>query len=131
MGENGRMRPLGLIALGGATGATIRLIVNELLPLPAGDFPWATLLVNLIGCAGIGWAAGHWAHTGDRWRFAVTGVLGGLTTASTFAVETRGLLASDQVVVATIYVAASMIGGLLALEIARTARPAGDARTNS
>ena len=123
MGENGRMRTLGLIALGGAIGATIRLIVNELLPIATGEFPWATLLVNVLGCAGIGWAAGHWAHTDARWRFGVTGVLGGLTTASTFAVEARGLLATDHLALAAAYVGASVLGGSFALELARAARP--------
>src|SRR4051795_5688952 len=79
-------------ALGGVVGALARWGVARALPSPAGGWPWATLLVNLTGCALIGFllAVLLARFPTSPWLrpFLVTGVLGGYTTFSTFAVET-------------------------------------------
>ena len=42
---------LGLVALGGALGASGRFIIGGWLTRAAGSgFPWGTLAVNLLGC---------------------------------------------------------------------------------
>jgi CrcB protein len=113
------MRPFVLVAVGGALGASIRWGVGEVIERPPGSFPWATLLVNLVGCALIGLAARHLARGSDRWMLGVTGLLGGLTTYSTFAAETRELLDAGHGGLALAYVAISIVGGLGATEMAR------------
>lgn len=119
------MRVYVAVATGAVIGATARWAVGEWSAsawAPAwasGRFPWATLLVNLVGCALVGRSAARWRPGSIRWSFGVTGVLGGLTTTSAFAVETRGLLAGGDVVVAAIYVAVSVGGGAAALLVAR------------
>ncbi|MEW2081018.1 CrcB family protein [Streptomyces sp. NPDC005283] len=79
------------VALGGAIGAIARYGASLLWPTAAGAFPWTTLLVNAIGCAIIGifmvvitdvWAAHRLVRP-----FFGTGVLGGFTTFSTYAVD--------------------------------------------
>lgn len=113
------------VATGAVIGATTRWAVGELASSPAapswvsGPFPWATLAVNLVGCAIVGALAARWSPGSTRWAFAVTGVLGGLTTTSAFAVETRGLLAGGEAVLAGVYVAASVGGGAAAVIGAR------------
>lgn len=118
-GENGNMRAYLLVAVGGAVGAFARWGVNGVFDRPPGSFPYGTLLVNLVGCALVGLAARRLVRGSDRWMLAVTGVLGGLTTYSTFATETRGLLDAGHGGQALAYVAASIVGGLAAVEIAR------------
>lgn len=109
--------PIAVVA-GAALGAGGRWAVAELL---AGDtFPWATLLVNLVGCAAIGLAAVRVVRGTTAWYFLVTGLLGGLTTASTFAVDTRRLLDDGRPLVALAYIALSVGGGLAATSLART-----------
>lgn len=111
------MRSYFLVGLGAALGASARWAVGEAISGPPG-FPYATLLVNIVGCALIG-LAGRWLLRGsDRWQFAVTGTLGGLTTFSTFAEETRGLIDRGQGGQAALYVALSIALGLAATEIA-------------
>lgn len=112
------MRTLVAVATGAVVGATLRWAAGELLAVDG--FPWATLLVNLLGCAGAGIAAVRLDRRSDAWYFVVTGVLGGLTTTSAFAVETRRLLDDGRLVLASTYVAASVIGGLVAVSTART-----------
>ena len=116
------MRTYSLVAVGGAAGAAARWGVAEAIHAEPGSFPWATLLVNLVGCALIGLAARHLVRASDRWMLGVTGLLGGLTTYSTFAVETRDLVDAGRPAAALAYVAASVVGGLAAVEISRTAR---------
>lgn len=110
------------VAIGGAAGATARWTVHELLPSDPGRFPWGTFAVNVVGCVLIGLAARRLARDSDLWAGLVVGVLGGLTTFSAFAVETRVLLDDDRPVVALAYVAATMIVGVGATEVARSAR---------
>jgi len=89
------------VASGGALGATLRLLLNGMVnkhfihPLPLG-----TLGVNLIGSFLIGvlFAYFHLNTTLSPHlkSFLVTGVLGALTTYSTFAIESFFLLQSGQ-----------------------------------
>ena len=62
-------------------------------------FPWAVLLVNAVGSALAGCAAGLAAGsalTADVRLVLITGVAGGLTTFSTFSVETVDRLRSGR-----------------------------------
>ena len=69
-----------------------------------GGWPWATLAVNLVGCVAIGIAARRLRVGTVAWAFVVTGVLGGFTTFSSFAVEVDQLIDADRAGVALGYV---------------------------
>ncbi len=77
------------IALGGALGSVGRAVVGML--IPAGRFPWATLVVNAVGSLAIGWLMARVAGGGGAERmqaFWVVGVCGGFTTFSSFSWQT-------------------------------------------
>lgn len=112
------MRSSFTVAVGAALGASGRWWIGE--RLASEGFPWATLLVNVVGCAAIGWCAIRLERGTVRWYLVVTGLLGGFTTASAFAVETRQLVADGRPVVATLYVTASVGLGLAAVSTTRT-----------
>ena len=113
-------------ALGGALGALARWGVAEALPHDAGAWPWATLLVNLLGCLVLGFLIGRVfdRSPGPPWLrpFLATGVLGGFTTYSAFAVETVQLAEDGRVGTAAGYVLASVAGGVLAAALGERAR---------
>lgn len=105
-------------ALGGALGALARWGVAGALPRDPGGWPWATLLVNVTGCLVLGLLLGlvfarSPAHPWLR-PFLGTGVLGGFTTYSAFAVETVQLADAGRPGLAAGYVAASVLGGVAA-----------------
>jgi CrcB protein len=108
-----------LAALGGALGALARWGVATVLPSSPGVWPWATLLVNLLGCVLIGVLLAvllAWFPVSTRLRpFLATGVLGGFTTYSAFAVDTVALIDAGRAAVAAGYVIASVLGGALAV----------------
>ncbi len=106
-------------ALGGALGALARWAVGEWLPHRPGQWPWSTLVVNLVGCAAIGlllavllarYADSPWLRP-----FLAVGVLGGFTTYSTFAVDAAQLVDAGRPLPAAGYVLLSVLGGLLAV----------------
>jgi len=109
-----------LVVVGGAAGATARWTTHELLPSDPGRFPWGTFVVNVVGCLCIGLVARRIPRDSDLWAGIVVGGLGGLTTFSAFAVETRLLLADERPGVAIAYVAATLIVGIGATELARS-----------
>jgi len=112
-------REAAVVAVGTAVGATARWGVGELggLDPTLGEFPWATLLVNVAGCFLIGVAA---ARLSGLARVGVaTGVLGGFTTMSAFAVEANQLADANEPVFAAVYVVASMALGVGAAWLAR------------
>jgi CrcB protein len=113
------MRSYFLVAVGGAVGASIRWGVSESISRTPGTFPFGTLLVNVVGCVLIGFAARMLVRGSDRWQIGVTGLLGGLTTYSTFATETRELLDAGHAGQALLYIAVSIVAGLAATELAR------------
>jgi CrcB protein len=108
-----------VIALGGGLGAVARYGLAELLPAQPGRFPWATFTTNVVGCFLIGvlmvlvtevWSAHRLVRP-----FLGVGILGGFTTFSTYAVETRGLLRPGTVGVAFAYAAGTLICAMLAV----------------
>ena len=115
------MKQAAVIALGGAVGALGRYAVA--LPFGAWDpsrLPWATLLVNLVGCVAIGSIAASSAVGRGPWwlrPFLITGILGGFTTFSALALETGLLLDAGRTLVAAAYVAVTMVFGLIAVRL--------------
>lgn len=90
---------LALVALGGALGALLRfLIASGVAALAGRGFPYGTLLVNVLGSAAIGMLYVLLTErmlAAPGWRaFLVVGLLGALTTFSTFSLETLQLFES-------------------------------------
>lgn len=102
---------LALVAAGGAAGALARHGLSVALPSGAGGLPVATLLTNLSGCLALGLLVGRQPRSGWLRPFLGTGVLGGFTTFSAFALETDRLLV-EAPLLAMAYVGASLAGGL-------------------
>ena len=105
------------------SGAGLRWAAGAAWVHDRGGWPWATLIVNLVGCVAIGVAARRLRVGTVAWAFVVTGVLGGFTTFSSFAVEVDQLIDAGRAGVALGYVVITMIGGYAATWIA-VSRPA-------
>jgi CrcB protein len=110
---------LTLIALGGALGALARWATSVAWPAPPGSFPWATLQVNVVGCALIGLLMVVVRRRGTEGRYARpflgVGVLGGYTTFSTYALDVHSLLLAHRVVPAAAYLVGTVVLGLAAV----------------
>ncbi|MBL8932071.1 MAG: CrcB family protein [Kineosporiaceae bacterium] len=125
---------LALIALGGSAGTAGRAVLEQAFPAPAGQWPWATLAVNLTGAFLLGLLLEYLARRGPDtgWRRvtrlgAGTGLLGGYTTYSTFAVETLNLALPLAVGYALVTTALGALAAAAGFLIART-RPLRPAR---
>ncbi|MER5935956.1 fluoride efflux transporter CrcB [Streptomyces sp. NPDC001928] len=114
-----------VVALGGAIGATARYAASLWWPAQQGGFPWATFWTNVVGCAVIGvfmvvitdvWAAHRLVRP-----FFGTGVLGGFTTFSTYAVDIQKLVDDGHPRTALAYLAATLIAALTAVWLATAA----------
>jgi fluoride exporter len=91
------MQPVLLVALGGALGSVLRYLTGVVAARWLGlEFPWGTLIVNLVGSFLIGvvneLASDALTLSPEARLFLATGVMGGLTTYSTFSHETVRLV---------------------------------------
>ncbi|HEY6125997.1 MAG TPA: CrcB family protein [Steroidobacteraceae bacterium] len=104
-----------LVGIGGALGSITRYGAYRLWPMSPGGFPVPTFTVNLLGSFAIGllymYVAARGASADNARLFWMTGVLGGFTTYSAFALETA-LLGFSWTGVA--YIVATVAGCLLA-----------------
>lgn len=80
------------VALGGAIGAVGRYWISSFVyQAVGGAFPWATLAVNVLGCASLGvliqLMALAWSPSEHLRVFLTVGLLGALTTFSAFSLE--------------------------------------------
>jgi CrcB protein len=105
------------VALGGAIGSAARHLSNvTAMRLFGPGFPVATLCVNIIGCFLMGVLVVVLAQKGVRAApFVMTGILGGFTTFSAFALDSFTLYERGQVTLAGAYLAGSVILSIGAL----------------
>lgn len=89
------------VAFGGAVGACLRyFLTNHTHVLLGKDFPYGTLIVNVIGSFFIGalytWVNQQLDMQEHVRAFVIVGILGSLTTFSTFSLDTITLVQSAQ-----------------------------------
>jgi CrcB protein len=115
---------LGVISAGGALGALARYGLATAWPHRPGTFPWATFATNVTGCLLIGvlmvlitevWTAHRLLRP-----FLGTGVLGGYTTFSTYAVDGQQLMTAGATGTALLYLAATLTAALTATYVGIT-----------
>jgi CrcB protein len=102
------------VAIGGALGSVARFALgNAMLAAVGADFPWGTLLINIIGSFVISFFG---VLTGMNARFPLpaearifvtVGLCGGFTTFSAFSLQTVELARTGHPMRAALYVAAS------------------------
>lgn len=114
---------VGWVFLGGGIGSALRYGVGRAsLAWFGPGFPAGTLAVNVIGCFVMGalaeWLAPHDSGVSQSTKlFLTTGILGGFTTFSAFALDTAALWQRGDSGTAALYVLASLVlsvGGLFA-----------------
>lgn len=104
------------VFLGGGIGASLRYLLQLTVGKHEGiGFPINTFLVNILGCFVIGILASMAVKL--KWNeafvlFLLTGILGGFTTFSSFALEFNSLIKSSQLGLALAYVGLSNVIGL-------------------
>lgn len=109
------------VGVGAALGAWLRWTLSEALNARVPNFPLGTFAANMIGGYAIGLAVAFFAFRHDlppeARLFVITGLLGGLTTFSTFSSEvTQLLLRGDYAAGAVLAIA--HVGGSLVLTVA-------------
>ncbi len=121
-------RELGAIFLGGALGALLRAGLAEAFPVGAGNWPWATFVVNITGAALLGYWFTTLSHTSYRRPLLTTGFCGALTTFSTVQVELLEMLDAGRLALVVVYLGVSVAAGLAGVQAATAAaRRAGTA----
>ena len=105
------------VAVGGAVGASGRWFVAWALDSAdaghaPGTWPWATLVVNVVGCLLIGLAARNLERDTVAWTFVVAGLLGGFTTFSALAVELNDFAEAERLPMAVLYGAVTLVAGI-------------------
>lgn len=121
-----------IVFLGAGIGGALRHGVNlAAVRLFGYDFPFGTLVVNILGSFLIGLLAGYFAfRTGVPQHlrlFLTTGILGGFTTFSTFSLDTALLVERHAYALAAGYVIGSvglaLVGMFLGLAAFRQSLP--------
>lgn len=104
-----------LVFVGGGIGAALRHGVNLAAAAWLGvNFPWGTMIVNVVGSFVIGALAAWFAFRGDAmWTqplrlFLATGILGGFTTFSAFSLDFALLFERGEIAQSILYVVVSV-----------------------
>jgi CrcB protein len=103
------------VALGSALGGLARYwLVLATFPLFGPVFPWATVLINVLGSFVIGLFGaltmeGRWAVPAEIRAFVMVGLCGGFTTFSAFSLQTLELLQKGRVELALANIGVSVL----------------------
>jgi CrcB protein len=102
------------VVVAGVAGAVLRYSISRVFA-PRTRFPWAVLIVNVVGSACGGVVVALWTCAGlsSDWRLILlTGFCGGLTTFSTFSIESVQLAIARRYAVVVVSVGANLVFGV-------------------
>lgn len=111
------MQKILALGLGGFLGSNLRYWISYYINTNARTQPfWGTLAVNLLGCLVIGSLMSYHLHVSEMESnlklFVITGMLGALTTFSTFSYETVELMRQTRYPAAMANVMLNLILGI-------------------
>ncbi len=113
------------VGLGGFLGSVLRYLIGQLPIEHDSGFPLKTFLINVTGAFVIGLitaaAAKNKTMSPQMVLFLKTGICGGFTTFSTFALESADLMKAGHNAAALVYILSSAIFGILAVFAANLA----------
>lgn len=109
-----------LVFLGGGLGSAARHGTNLLAARWLGtQYPLGTLGINVLGAFAMGVVVEYWASRSglspQARLFLTTGILGGFTTFSTFALEIAALQLRGEIAAAALYALGSLVLGVAAI----------------
>jgi fluoride exporter len=115
-------RELAAVFGGGVAGALARAALAEALPHGAGEWPWATFIVNVAGAFMLGYFTTRLQErlplSAYRRPLLGTGLCGALTTFSTMQLELLDMLDAGRAPLAAAYAIASVAAGFAAVTLA-------------
>jgi fluoride exporter len=115
-------RELAAVFGGGFAGALARAGLAEAVPHDAGQWPWATFVVNIVGAFALGYFVTRLQErlplSAYRRPLLGTGLCGALTTFSTVQLELLRMLDGGHLALALAYAAVSVAAGLAAVALA-------------
>jgi CrcB protein len=112
------------VALGGALGSMARYWLGVRITMLAGlNFPWATILINILGSLVIGFLATLTGPDGrlpapiDARAFLMVGLCGGFTTFSAFSLQTLEFARDGRLLLAGTNILLSVVLCLVAVAL--------------
>ena len=117
----GTIRNIIAVGAGSFIGGIARYLVSLAMKGISKGFPWATILVNLLGCLIIGLLWGFLSRNASEstsWGlFLTVGLCGGFTTFSTFSKEALTMLQTGQIWGFASYITLSILAGIALVAI--------------
>ena len=122
------MPPLLAVVIGGIAGTAMRIGLDALIPHSDAQFPWSTLIINIVGSFVLGLLVARLWPAAPAWLRALlgAGLLGSFTTFSAFAVSLVTITRAGDPLLALAYLLASVAAGIgaAALGLRTGRRPA-------
>ncbi len=102
------------VLIGGIVGTGLRITLDTLIPHSGTQFPWSTLLINLVGSFVLAFLVARVWPTAPSWlRGGLgTGLIGSFTTFSALMVSLLTITHAGAPLLALVYLVVSLAGGL-------------------
>ncbi|MGL4571077.1 MAG: fluoride efflux transporter CrcB [Clostridium sp.] len=123
-----KVQLVAIVGCGGFIGAALRYLISvNAAKIFGADFPYGTLIANVLGAIIIGFVMKISLDTAivspNTKLFLTTGMMGGLTTFSTFSYETITMLNSGEYILGAfnlgLNVVLSFVGVIIGMALAR------------